>query len=63
MATSVKPAYVNMQTAIASVTGAHGNLISGIKHKARHEHETRQQRHRKLEQQRALEATKPLSGA
>lgn len=62
MATSVKPAYVNMEAAITGVAKAHDNLVSGIRHKARHEHESRQQRYRKLEQQRALEATKPISG-
>lgn len=63
MVTSAKPAYMNMQTAITGVTEAHGNLVNGIKHKATREHETRQQRYRKLEQQRALEATKPLPSA
>lgn len=61
MATPSKPAYVNMQGAITKVTKAHETLVDGIRRASHREHETRQQRYRKLEQQRALDATKPIT--
>lgn len=63
MTTPAKPAYVDMQGAITKVVKAHGALVDGIHHATKREHESRQQRYRKLEQQRALEATKPLPNA
>jgi galactokinase len=63
MTTPTKPAYVNMQGAITKVVAAHDTLTQEISNAARREREARQARHRALEQQRALDATKALPNA